>query len=92
MKMKNFKYEDNGSDLQFNALNKQAQEIALKEFHRADNLNHLVRLLDCDVEFREAIGCLDFDIYPKEIDGIARYYKAWRDYRETKFRGVPSCC
>jgi hypothetical protein len=35
----------------------------------------LVRELDMNQEFREAVGCADMDIYPQQIDEIVREWQ-----------------
>lgn len=70
---------ENGTNTPWHKLNKRAQEIAHEAMEMAiSDANpraKLTRLLDSDHEFREAIDCLDYDIYPQEVDTVARYFK-----------------
>jgi hypothetical protein len=74
-----FNETEHGTDNSFFKLNKQAQAIALGVIDLCKNHTNperaIVRDLDTNLAFREAIGVTDFDTYPQEVDVVVRYWR-----------------
>lgn len=79
-----YQASEHGSDCLFGSLPKAAQEEALRIIEYVESsgdtnkANLLTRMLDVSIDFRDAIGLTNMDIYPKQVDTVQRFYKFWK--------------
>jgi hypothetical protein len=82
-----FEATELGTDYTFTDMPKQAQEIALQVIAECKGCVNpercIVRELDCNADFRDAISMRNFDIYPRQVDVVVRYYKYINENRVT---------
>ena len=79
MTKQDFENLETGTDCSFYRLPKGAQEVALEVIASCkDSINPkqaIVRELDSSDDFRAEVGELDFNVLPKQVDVVVRFFE-----------------
>jgi hypothetical protein len=79
----NFEATELGTDMSFHDLPNYAQTVAMQIIEDCKGCINpercIVRELDCNAQFRDAIGVRNMDILPQQVDVVVRYWRWLND-------------